>query len=233
MKNHLLSLFIWVGIIFYPLISIAQGNSYFSNEHSNDLWYISGDPETSSVLVSNKAKEQRKVYVGDILGSDQAEVFKVTYRRLTLQTKENIVDKNGNTYEQLGRIDIQLLGTPCLQNMLPWLQGAWELKYHPNNSKTNWLFFNNKTCQVGLMLNDGRVTGAQFYEVGEQGDGTLTINFEIERPQSKTVYVHLTVSSDRSRIYEDNGAYYSKVSDNFRDMNDRSFRKKRINATDE
>jgi len=49
----------------------------------------------------------------------------------------------------------------------------------PDNSATDWMFFNNTTCQFGLMFHDGGRTVAPGYFVNEERDGSFAISFVI------------------------------------------------------
>ena len=63
-------------------------------------------PKTSSFIIQNKHGEQVMGYVGDLLGSEGAEVVKVTDKYVTIQTVELIVNENGKQHEQPSRMKI-------------------------------------------------------------------------------------------------------------------------------
>lgn len=226
--NLLFSLFLLLAVVASPPVTHAQGTAIFPEEQVHDLMVIVADPDNASFVVRNRSNARKKGQLGDLLGTAKAEVIGITYRSLTVKFIEITIDAAGKTHEQPAATTLISGVAPCLSQALPWLNGAWELKYDPDNSKTDWMFFNNKTCQFGLMLHDGGVVIAQQYSVLDHDDGTFGIAINIGDPP---VHIGLTVSSDRSRIYNETGAYYTKISDSYRDMNDRAFRERRLSAS--
>jgi len=220
--ERFLFLVIFLNLISWPQLTIAQGNAIFPDEDLfHDLLLIVADPDNSAFVVRNRANEEQRGYLGDYVGSEQREVIKITYNSITLKTVEHLVDSNGNAYDQptATAMHISWNDTNCYRQALPWLHGGWELAFDPDNSKTDWMFFNNKTCKFGLIHNDGRSTSLLSYAANYQRDGTFIINVYLIK-YSKII--RLTVPADRSKIYNETGAYYTKFTDNFRDFNDKS-----------
>lgn len=84
-----------------------------------------------------------------------------------------------------------------------WLHGTWELTYDPDKSPTDWLIF-AADGTVEVKMADGRVIGGRYALEGSSL--TLTINMGF-----KKISIPLNVSTDRTRISNESGAYYTKL----------------------
>jgi len=196
----------------------AQSNTLFPDEDLSNIQLILADPDNSAFVLRNKAREEQKGFLGDLIGTKEWEVYEISYDGLKLKTIEHLVDRKGNPYEQPTgtRIGLSWSGANCYKSALPWLNGGWELAYDPDNSKTDWMFFNNETCKFGLVYHDGNKSGLHYYYVKHNRDGTFDIWIS---GRNTTHQTRLTASADRSKVYNESGAYYTKFTDNFREYN--------------
>ncbi len=84
-----------------------------------------------------------------------------------------------------------------------WLHGTWELTYDPDKSPTDWLIF-AADSSVEVETEDGRVISGRYVLDGSSLTLTMSLSF-------RDISIPLQVSSDRSQISNESGAYYTKL----------------------
>ena len=219
MMKHLFLTILLLHLVFIPQFIFAQGEELFSDEKLNDLILLYSDPDNSAFIARNRGNVKIQGYIGDYLSTKKAKVVKVEYSGITLDYTDRYVDRQGNTHEQPTRTRLYYYNSSnCYGRAIPWLNGGWELAYDPDISKTDWMFFNNKTCKFGLVYHDGNPSTLHNYSVKHNSDGT----FSISVTWGNSKQIKLTASADRSKVYNETGAYYTKFTDDFREFNIKS-----------
>lgn len=83
-----------------------------------------------------------------------------------------------------------------------WVLGTWELTHNPEKDDQDKLVFDSDESVTVLAEKGGKLPGSYRYT-----NGKLTISLPTKR---KTIEVEFEVSSDRSKLIYESGAYYTK-----------------------